>query len=83
MIRLKFHTWRGFWLALDGSWGDETGSTGIGTDNLDPDQARQNVEPNLDPSCLKLCYSGNNSLKELKLKKISKDDKNMNKYLAS
>ena len=41
--------------------------------SLDPDQARQNVGPDLDPSCLTLWwYSWKNFLKKLILKKVSK-----------
>ena len=45
---------------------------------MDPDQARQNVGPDLDPKCLALMY-----LKKLILKKQSADDKNMQNELIS
>ena len=45
---------------------------------LDPDQARQNVGPDLDPNCLTLkWYSKKNFSKMLILKKISRRQKSM------
>ena len=42
---------------------------------LDPDQARQNVGPDLDPNCLTLrCYSWKMFLKKVNFKKKSADD---------
>ena len=43
---------------------------------LDPDQAQQNIGPDLDPSCLTLLYSWTNVLKEKIWKKKIGEDKN-------
>ena len=51
--------------------------------SLDPDQAWQNVRPDLDPNYLKLWwYSWNNFSKKLILKKISRRQKSMQNYPA-
>ena len=51
--------------------------------NLDPDQARQNVGPDLDPICLTLLwYSWKNFSKNLILKKISRRQKSMQNFPA-
>ena len=48
------------------------------SNNLYPDQAWQNVRPDLDPNCLTLWwYSWKNFLKNLFLKKISRRQKSM------
>ena len=51
--------------------------------SLDPDQARQNVGPDLDPNCLTLWwYSWKIFLKKLILKKIHRQQKSMQNYPA-
>ena len=52
-------------------------------DSLDPDQAWQNVRPDLDPNYLNFWwYSWNNFSKNLILKKISRRQKSMQNYPA-
>ena len=48
------------------------------TNSLDPDQAQQNVGPDLDPNCMTLWwYSSKNFAKKLILEKISRRQKSM------
>ena len=48
----------------------------IFANSLDPDQALQDIGPDLDPNCLLLCwYSGKNFLKKLILQKSADDKK--------
>ena len=49
--------------------------------SLDPDQARQNVGPDLDPNCLKFdsIFSKKNFSKKVDLENKSADDKNIRK----
>ena len=52
--------------------------------SLGPDQARQNVGPDLDPNCLTLGWcSGKNFSKQLISKKISRRQKNMQNYAVN
>ena len=49
--------------------------------SLDPDQARHNVGPDLDPSCLTLWwYSSKNFRKKLILKKSADNNKSMKNH---
>ena len=51
--------------------------------NLDLDQAKQNVEPDLDPNHLTYLYSQKNFLKMLILKKVSRQRNKKHEKLPS